>query len=186
MAEQNQEVPLQKEGVLNPRQVAPALKPSPPLAPTSAENQLPLPVKAEAESKSDTGQLTLEKARSAYDHYSGKASEITRQLGFAAIALVWVFRIIEPSGNQRLSGELIQAGELAVLGLALDYLHYIAATVIWGAYSRYKEWQGALLNDALKPPSYINWLPLGLFWGKIIAMLFAYKWILVYLNKHIL
>jgi hypothetical protein len=36
--------------------------------------------------------MKLQKARDTYYEYSGKLSDITRQLSFAGIAIVWIFR----------------------------------------------------------------------------------------------
>jgi len=36
--------------------------------------------------------MKLAQARGHYEYFSGKASDISRQLGFAGIALIWVFK----------------------------------------------------------------------------------------------
>lgn len=84
--------------------------------------------------------MKLEDTRESYQFFSGKASEIVRQLGFAGIAVIWVFKVTV-GDRQVVPPELLPAGILLVSGLTLDLLHYVIGTLIWGIYNRSKEKQ---------------------------------------------
>jgi hypothetical protein len=43
------------------------------------------------------------------NEFSGKASDISRQLAFAAIAVIWLFKIDTPTGNITIPPDLILA-----------------------------------------------------------------------------
>lgn len=84
--------------------------------------------------------MKLKDTRESYQFFSGKASEIVRQLGFAGIAVIWVFKVTAGE-RQIVPTELLPAGILLVSGLTLDLLHYVTGTLIWGVYNRNKEKQ---------------------------------------------
>jgi len=117
--------------------------------------------------------LRLKEAREAYYDYSRKASEINRQLGFAGIALIWVFRIEGPQRTQ-LPPNLLLAATVIFISLALDLLQYVIGTLTWGLYSRYHERRGVSEARDLAAPRWINWTTLALFWTKMAAMCIVY------------
>jgi thiamine transporter ThiT len=71
--------------------------------------------------------------------FSGKASDINRQLAFAAIAVIWLFKTDTPNGQITIPHDLIWPGILIVAALAADLLQYVAGSLIWGSYARYLE-----------------------------------------------
>jgi hypothetical protein len=127
--------------------------------------------------------MKLADLRETYQFFSEKTSEIVRNLGFAGIALIWLFKVTN-NGRDVVQPELVPAGALIVLGLALDLLHAIVGTATWGIYNRVKEEQldaRAAREKNFDPeeedflaPVPINWPALALFWSKIAAMLAAY------------
>jgi hypothetical protein len=62
--------------------------------------------------------------------FSGKASDLNRQLGFAGIALIWLFKK-DVSGQIVIPHILIWAGALIVVSLTLDMLHYCIGWYTW-------------------------------------------------------
>lgn len=125
--------------------------------------------------------MKLKDYRETYYLHSGKASDIARQLGFAGIALIWAFKIQIVEGNYYLPPDLFLAGILIVIGLALDLLQYVSATIIWGSYSRYQERRRVKPETKLDAPRYFNWPALAFFWGKIGLILGAYATLLRHL-----
>lgn len=117
--------------------------------------------------------MNLEECRNAYYDYSRKASEIVRYLGFAGIALIWVFRS-ENSGAITVPVKLLFPSILLIIGLTLDLLHAVTGTITWGIYNRYKEHSGTKETDKFKAPVRINWGTLFFFWTKIIVIIWAY------------
>lgn len=123
--------------------------------------------------------LTLDKAREAYQDLSGKASEISRQLGFAGIALIWVFKV-DDAGNQIVPPSLILPGILIFVSLALDLAQYTAGSLVWGTFSRIKETKG---ENEFFAPGWINWPMLTFFWAKLAVMIGAYVFLIRYLVR---
>lgn len=124
--------------------------------------------------------MKLEDLRDNYKYYTEKTSDILRQLGFAGIAIIWVFKT-DVNGKQVIPPELIPAARLIVISLGLDLLHYVAGTLIWGIYNRYKERSGTKQGTEFKASPKLNWATLLFFWAKIIVMIFAYIEILRFL-----
>lgn len=115
-----------------------------------------------------------------YYEYSKKTSEVVRNLGFAGIALIWVFRT-EINGNLTISPDLYWAGGLLVVGLSLDLLHCIVPTAIWGIYKERLRNAGVSEEEEIYPARQINWPANIFFWGKIIAIVCAYYVLLKFL-----
>jgi hypothetical protein len=100
--------------------------------------------------------MRLENCRQSYYYNSGKASDICRKLGFAGIALIWAFRVTR--GKETIIPDNLRwAGVLLIAGLALDFLHYIVGTIVWGAYNRFKETQNTPETQEFLAPRWINY-----------------------------
>ena len=76
--------------------------------------------------------MKLKDARDYYAFASGKTSDLVRQLAFAGIAVIWIFKSDSPGGVIKLPGELLWPLGLIVIGLVADFLQYVAATICWG------------------------------------------------------
>ena len=138
--------------------------------------------------------MKLEDTREEYYFYTGKVSDLVRQLGFAGIAIIWVFRTSAANGPQ-IPKELIPAGVLIVLSLAADLLQYAAGAVIWDRFNLQKE---AEIEQKLKKlkkdgksfdpeaedftaPASINTLTKWLFRTKFSLMFVTYVYLVVFL-----
>ena len=116
--------------------------------------------------------MKLKDCRDAYNLFSSKASDITRNLGLAGIAIIWIFR--ETNADRATVPEaLIPVGIFLLFGLAFDFLQYVTATVVWGCYHRYKE-QRVAEEDEFLAPRQINWATNTFFALKTIAIAMAY------------
>jgi hypothetical protein len=113
--------------------------------------------------------------------FSGKASEVSRQLSFAAIALIWLFKTDTPTGQLAIPHDLILPGVLIVAALAADLLQYITAALIWRFYAFYlesKHIRGVERhNKWLERPIFV------LFGIKIVLVIWAYVLILLFLIR---
>jgi hypothetical protein len=117
--------------------------------------------------------MNLKDARDNYYFYSGKTSDIIRQLALAGIALVWLYKV-DQGGQDKIPVALHDPVILIVLTLTLDLLQYAIATAIWGIYQRRKEKAGITVGvDFAAPPS-INYPTIFLFWAKVASVLSAY------------
>ena len=120
----------------------------------------------------------VEHYREAFYEFSGKASDVARQLAFAAIAVIWLFKKDAPKGQLTIPHELIFPGFLVLLALAADFLQYVAAAVTWHLYYLYLERKG--ITD------HSSWLvrtTTVLFYIKVVAVIWAYALILWFLLK---
>ncbi len=126
--------------------------------------------------------MNLAKCRETYDEYTRKTSEIIRYLGITGIVLVWIFRF-QIDDQLIIPSELLFPSYLLIVGLALDLLHAISGSIIWGIYPRIRELTGTKTTDNFKVPRTINWIPNLLFWAKTIVILIAYIFLIAFLQS---
>lgn len=131
--------------------------------------------------------MKLPETKAAYDLFSGKASDIARQLSFAGIAVIWLFRAGEKSsGGIPFDKSLMWPLLGFVAALACDMAQYIYASTAWGIFNRRKEnLLGANSRKQFTAPAAINWPTLIFFWGKIAAVVASYSYLLHYLYIHL-
>lgn len=116
--------------------------------------------------------MRLEDARNAYYDYSGKLSNINRQLALSGIAIVWFF--IQPKNNVDFNfGAFKWAFIFFSAALFLDLVHYAIATASWGIYHRFKETR-IKPGIEFKAPKYINWIPIGALMFKVACTVIGY------------
>lgn len=129
--------------------------------------------------------MKLSEYREAFYTFSGKASDLNRQLAFAGIALIWLFK--RDVGVQlTIPNDLLWPTVLIVVSLALDMLHYSVASFIWHLFYRSKEKAGVRESTALKRHHpMLEWPTYIIFWAKIASVLFAYIGILIFLFRTI-
>ena len=125
-------------------------------------------------------EVNLPEYRATFYFYSGKTSDIARQLAFAGIALIWLFKK-EENGQFTVPADLHLPGALIVGVLALDLIQYILGAFVWFLFYRIKERAG--FSDK-KKIDHSNWLeaPIWIpFFLKTITILYAYWLMLFYL-----
>jgi hypothetical protein len=103
--------------------------------------------------------MKLRDARNAYEQFSGKASDLVRQLSLAGVGLIWVFRSGAGATDAPLllAPELLRAAVFIFLALLFDLLQYLLGTAIWGIYHRYKERKGTQESSEFLAPEQLNW-----------------------------
>lgn len=129
--------------------------------------------------------MKLKDARELYYFYSGKTSDLVRQLGLAGIAVIWIFKY-EVEGVPKIPEALLPPLILIVLGLALDLLQYAVATSIWGIFQRRKELSGVSDDTDFLAPKQFNWPTISFFVLKAASIIAAYVYLLRYLACTIL
>lgn len=128
--------------------------------------------------------MKLADARETYYTQSAKASDVARQLGFAGIAIIWIFN--KGADDQvALPSLLIWAGLFIAIGLAADFLHYALAAAIWGAFHRMKERAGTPEDLVFLAPRQLNWPASTLFWLKLTFILIGYMFIILHLVREL-
>lgn len=127
--------------------------------------------------------MKIYKMRSAFYEASDKASELSRQLAFAGIAVIWVLKVGNDSGGIPFSNELNTPLYYFVAALALDLMQYIYKTVAWGVLNHFN-WKKYQNNDVdIKVSEKINWPTNLLFWSKVIAIGVGYVQLLLYIHS---
>jgi hypothetical protein len=111
--------------------------------------------------------------RKAYEDFSGKASDIVRQLDFAGIALIWIFKV-GTTPSPVLETQLLLAALLIFLSLFFDLLQYLLGTGIWFVYFRMKEKAGVPQNTEFAVSPFATWPTWTCFWIKSSSALIAY------------
>jgi len=129
--------------------------------------------------------MKLKDARDLYYFYSGKTSDLVRQLGLAGIAVIWIFKN-EVQGIPKIPEALALPLILIVLGLALDLLQYTVATSIWGVFQRHKEKSGVGEDVDFLAPKQFNWPTILFFVLKAVSIIVAYAYLLRYLAATVL
>ncbi len=124
--------------------------------------------------------MKLIEMRAAYDRFAGKASDVSRQLGFAGLALVWVLSLQGKAGTG-IPTDLVFPTGLIVSSLAVDLLQYLYAALVWGVYHRIKERLGTREDEEFLVTPKINWPTNTLFWLKQVIVVVAYYQLLQYL-----
>ena len=113
--------------------------------------------------------MKLADVEDAKSYYSGKASDVTRQLTFAGIAVVWLLR--GENAAQPIPTPLVPVLLAYVVALGLDIVHYATSTLTWTRYYYGLLRQGVGDDDKFDEPKRINWLGYALFGCKIAAFL---------------
>ena len=132
--------------------------------------------------------MKLQKYREDYYFFSGKVSDVSRQLALAGIALIWIFKTGEINKNLAIPSHLIYAAFCFALSLAADLLQYIVAAAIWGMIHRTKEKklknQGANIETAELTHSGRWNLPANiLFWLKVSFVIIGYGILTSYIGS---
>lgn len=118
--------------------------------------------------------------RDSYYEFTDKASNVARQLAFAGIAFIWIFRN-ETVGPIAIPKQLVLPAMLLVGGLAADLLHYVVASLVWGIFHRCKEKEhGVGYKGTIEAPPWFNWPGISLWAIKIVLVTLSYIFIFVY------
>lgn len=132
--------------------------------------------------------MKLREIRNDYERYSTKVSEINRQLIFAGIAIVWLFRMSNNDGNTIFPIGLHPTLLFFIFSFGADILQYFFQSVIWFLYYWYQKYNTKIFKNKdvedciVKEPEWPNIIP-WLFWFlKVICSIIAYYKLGVFLN----
>lgn len=124
----------------------------------------------------------LHVVRDAYQELTGKASDVARQLAFAGIGVIWIFRISGDSVVSTLPEALLPPTVCFVLALTLDLLQYATSAVTYGLFS----WRLELRvqrNEVVRDdhPAWFNRVPIAFWVVKVLLVIVGYGFLLSYL-----
>src|SRR5882724_5194543 len=83
--------------------------------------------------------MKLKDALKIYYERSTKLSDVVRQLNFAGIAVIWLFRTGDKTGGIPYSECLLWPLGLLIGSATFDLLHYAYASAAWGIFHRVKK-----------------------------------------------
>jgi hypothetical protein len=126
--------------------------------------------------------MKLKDVRDAYYYYTQKTSDILRYLSFAGIGVVWIFRS-QAGDKVSLPKDLILPTCFLIIGLVLDLAQYLAGSIIWGAYNKFKQNRKTKEDAEFEAPPQLNWATLFFFWSKLVSISLAYYLILSFLRR---
>lgn len=125
--------------------------------------------------------LKLESCKETYEELSKSTSDITRYLGFAGIAVIWIFKK-DIGGNNALPTELQWPAFLIVAGLTIDLIQYFLQSLIY--YTMFRNMEKKNLSEAhqsTKIPNAFWWI-----WVlKVVTICVAYGFLLSFLFKEL-
>lgn len=126
--------------------------------------------------------MKIQELLDASDKASGKASDLSRQLAFAGIAVIWVLKVGANSGGIQFSNELLVPMYCFVAGLAVDFGQYIYKTMIWSMLNWY-HWRKHGSNDTeVEVSPLVNYPTHLMFWGKITLVGYGYIGLLLFIH----
>lgn len=132
--------------------------------------------------------MKLKDYKNTYEYFSGKLSDICRNLSFMGFGVVWILI----GGIENLKPDKIPfALKLVLIGLVLsllmDVLHYTYQTIVWYYYFRHLEKRDGTDSDVkLTAPIWIAGVAWILFGLKILLMFISYVALLVFISRIII
>lgn len=115
-----------------------------------------------------------------YYFFTGKLSDINRQIAFAGLAIIWIFKKGENSDIQ-LDVELIKPAIFIVCALAFDIFQYIYQSITWSLFYTHYNRKHKSEEYKIESPEYLNYPSWFFFFLKVILVLIAYWKIFEYL-----
>ncbi len=128
--------------------------------------------------------MKLSDSKETYYYLSGTASSVNRQIGFAGIAIIWIFCQVQ-YGKVLIPSELIIPTIFIILSLGFDLLQYIVGSIVWGSFHRYYEKKGEDENFEVKAPKYFTYPQNICFAIKILSMFIAYGYLLSFVISNV-
>jgi hypothetical protein len=109
--------------------------------------------------------------------YSGKTSDVVRQLALLGYAIMWVLKRDTPSGPA-VSTEFQLPALFLALSLLLDFVQYFSGAIGWTWYNKslYKAKVEPEAN--VTPPGRVYYAAYTAFFGKIVFLILGYVWLL--------
>jgi len=129
--------------------------------------------------------MKLEDYKQDFYTFTGKLSDINRQIAFAGIALIWIFK--KSNGIEiTICAELVFPSILLASALAFDILQYIYQSAAWAIFFRYHEKRSIDENQDILAPSFMNYFSWFCFIMKVLLVIISYIYIIRYLLENLI
>lgn len=132
--------------------------------------------------------MKLREIRNDYERYSTRVSDINRQLIFAGIAIVWLFRVSNNDGNTVFPIGLYPTLFFFILSFGADILQYTIQSILWFGFYWNRKYKNRKLEKKdvediiVKEPEWPNLIPWGFWIAKVVCTIIAYCKLGIYLN----
>ena len=128
--------------------------------------------------------MKLSEIRKDYEELSGILSKLNRQLAFAGIAIVWLFRTTDNTGTTSIEPSMLTPIMYFVISFAFDLLQYFWQSLSWYIYYWWKRCNGKKEDEDMNEPEWPNFIAWMMFVVKVIALIIAYRSLGIFLyNK---
>lgn len=133
--------------------------------------------------------MLLENWREIAKKFTEKLSDINRQLAFAGIAVIWIFKV-QIGDKLTIPDELILPLIFIVSSLCFDLMHYLYGSIAWTIFHRVKE--NALSNKKIdktadiKAPKWIPNLTYVFFFSKVATNIIGFIFLFIYLFNELI
>ena len=127
--------------------------------------------------------MKLSKYKTTYEGYTSKLSDINRNIAFAAIAIIWIFKQTTVGGTISIPKDLFFPAILIVCALGLDLLHYIYQSIAWASFFHYCEYKKTEDDPEITASYFLILPPWIIFIFKVVFVVWAYYYIFLFLYK---
>jgi len=124
--------------------------------------------------------MKLSEYKQDYYTFTGKLSDINRQIAFAGIALIWIFKRNDVE-NVVICHQLVLPAILLAIALGADISQYIYQSITWAIFYRYHEKRTDNDDAEVSAPSILNYPSWMFFIIKVALVLIAYLFIIDFL-----
>lgn len=118
--------------------------------------------------------MKLSEIREAYEELSGLLSKFNRQLAFAGIGIIWLFRTTDTSGATSIDNGLLPPVMCLVISFGFDIFQYFWQSYTWYIYYWFKRHQDIAEDDDVNEPEWPNVIAWLMFTIKVAAVIAAY------------
>ena len=129
--------------------------------------------------------MKLSEIRKDYEELSGLLSKFNRQLAFAGIGIVWLFRTTDAQGESSIDTEMITPILCFVISFGFDLFQYLWQSYAWYIFYWYKRNLGCQEEDEMNEPEWPNVIAWILFTIKVVALIAAYIHLGLYLHSRL-
>lgn len=129
--------------------------------------------------------MKLSEIREDYEELSGLLSKFNRQLAFAGIGIVWLFRTTDVQGTTTIDTKMLTPILCFVISFGFDLLQYLWQSYVWYIYYWYKRERGSNEDDEMNEPEWPNIIAWIMFTIKVCALMAAYIHLGIYLYSHL-
>lgn len=130
--------------------------------------------------------MQLSEIRKAYEELSGSLSKVNRQLTFAGIGIVWLFRVTDSTGNTTIDTDMLMPILFFVISFAFDVLQYLYLSIAWYIFYWRQRNDRVKEDDEVNESEYMN-IPAWIMWFlKVVALIIAYCSLGIYLYSKLI